>query len=131
MTSRSLLAAASLAILAAFAAPASGIAQPAREVRVDVYGDDPCPDASDPEEIVVCGRQPEEERYRIPQELRRNPEARRESSWGARAMDLEDAQRFTRPNGCSPVGSNGQTGCNQELIRQWYAERRANRGNRR
>jgi hypothetical protein len=96
-----------------------------RESTLIIYGDDPCPRSANSDEIVVCARRPEEERYRIPARLRERPDRRMESSWGARVADLEEAQRFTRPNGCSVVGSNGQTGCTQAMIRQWFAERRA------
>jgi hypothetical protein len=40
---------------------------------------------------------------------------------------MEEATRFTRPNGCSAVGSWGQTGCLEAAIRNWLAERRAAR----
>lgn len=122
------LAALALTLLSA-TAPARA-EPPERERHVIVYGNDTCPAPETEDEIVVCGRQPEEERYRIPRELRRNPDDRRETGWGAAALDLDDAQRWTRPNGCSPVGSNGQTGCSQDMIRQWYAERRAARAGR-
>src|SRR3546814_14749889 len=39
---------------------------------VIVYGDDPCPQ-SQGSDIVVCARKGEEERYRIPEPLRRDP----------------------------------------------------------
>ena len=107
------------------ASPAPGEA-PAREESVIVYGDDPCPAAEDPEEIVVCARRPEDERYRIPAPLRHGPEPL-ERSWSNQAAELEDAQRDTRPNSCSVVGSFGQTGCTQQMIRNWHAERRARR----
>lgn len=109
----------------ALSAPAAG-APPERETSAVVYGDDPCPVASDPTEIVVCARRPEEERYRIPAPLRRG-ERPSETSWTTQASDLENAQRDTRPGSCSPVGAFGQTGCTQELLRQWFAERRARR----
>ena len=96
---------------------------PQRETRLVVYGDDPCPE-SGPDEIVVCARRPEEERYRIPAPLRRS-ERRTETSWSSRAAELEEAQRDTRPDSCSVVGSFGQTGCTQQMLRQWRAERRA------
>jgi hypothetical protein len=99
---------------------------PERETSLIVYGEDPCPAAKDEEEIVVCARRPEEERYRIPAPLRRGDELS-ERSWSNQAAELEDAQRDTRPNGCSVVGSFGQTGCTQQMIRNWYAERRARR----
>ena len=99
---------------------------PEREASMVVYGDDPCPAPEDEDEIVVCARRPEEERYRIPEPLRRSEQAP-EQSWGSQVEQLEEAQRDSRPGSCSPVGSFGQSGCQQQLIRQWYAERRARR----
>ena len=102
---------------------ASASAQPPeRQENVIVYGDDPCP-ASEGDEIVVCARRPEEERYRIPAPLRRGGQP--ETSWANNAAALEDAQRDTRPDSCSVVGSFGQTGCTQQMLRNWHAERRA------
>ncbi len=96
---------------------------PDRIINLTVYGDDPCPQAVG-EEIVVCARRPDSERYRIPKSLRnRNePTAR---SWGSRSEELEEASRGTRPNGCSVDGSYGQTGCFQQMMNQWARERRA------
>ncbi|MFN3593030.1 MAG: hypothetical protein ACK4TG_12710, partial [Thermaurantiacus sp.] len=34
-----------------------------RTRTVLVYGDDPCPKSENPDEIIVCARRPEEERY--------------------------------------------------------------------
>lgn len=104
----------------------AGAQAPVRERSLVVYGEDPCPQPADPEEIVVCARLPESERYRIPPRLRRGPD-RIETSWGSRAETLEEAQRDTRPDGCSVVGTWGQTGCRQELLRRWAAERRMRR----
>lgn len=93
-----------------------------------VFGDDPCPKAADGE-IIVCGRLPESERYRIPKQLRKKPreESGPSASWASRAATLEEAQRFTMPNSCTAVGSNGQTGCTQAMLRQWFLERQADR----
>lgn len=115
-------------------APAPAPAQPelgAERVIINliVYGNDACPVPASEDEVVVCGRRPESERYRIPPELRDRGDPL-EISWGARAMDLEEAQRDTRPNSCSPVGSFGLTGCTQAMIRQWLAERRAREARR-
>jgi hypothetical protein len=96
---------------------------PQRESHVIVYGDDACPPSTD-DEIVVCGRRPEEERYRIPAPLRRGDRPA-ESSWTSQAEALDEAQRDTRPNSCSVVGSWGQSGCFEQMMRQWRAERRA------
>ncbi|WP_206185455.1 hypothetical protein [Sphingosinicella sp. CPCC 101087] len=119
------LAAALAGAAACLSVPAAG-QPPEREVSIIVYGDDPCPVAEDPEEIVVCARQPDEERYRIPEPLRRGEELS-ERSWSNQAAELEDAQRDSRPNSCSVVGSFGQTGCTQQMLRQWHDERRNRR----
>ena len=117
-------------MLASIALAAPGLAQnsgpPPREATLVVYGEDPCPRSTD-EDIVVCARRPEEERYRIPEPLRERPDRPAEVSWGSRSEDLENAQRDSRPGSCSVVGSGGQTGCTQDMIRQWFAERRARR----
>ncbi|HEX8239892.1 MAG TPA: hypothetical protein VF574_09160 [Allosphingosinicella sp.] len=116
-----------LAVLAgaALASPAAARAGelPERVESVTVYGDDPCP-KSQGDDIVVCGRKPETERYRIPKELRRSRDQRRGAAWATRVAEMEEATRFTRPNSCSVVGSWGQTGCLEAAIRNWVAERR-------
>jgi len=94
-----------------------------RTVSVVVYGDDPCPRATGGDEIVVCARRPDNERYRIPKELRKKEERPSEVSWASRVAGLEDAQRYTRPDSCSPVGTWGQTGCFQQMISQWLSAR--------
>lgn len=113
------------ALFVGLAAPATAVAQespPARESHVTVYGDDPCPPSTD-DEVVVCARRPDDERYRIPAPLRRS-ERRTEASWSSHAAELDELQRDTRPDSCSVVGSYGQSGCTQQMIRQWRAERR-------
>ncbi|MDQ8756736.1 hypothetical protein RCO27_10900 [Sphingosinicella sp. LHD-64] len=120
-----------LCVLAALLATSPALAQrvetgspPERESTLVVYGDDPCPQSSE-EEIVICARRPEEERYRIPAPLRQTEPT--EVAWGARVEDLENASRVGRPNSCSVVGVYGQGGCTQQMIRDWYAERRSRR----
>ncbi len=105
--------------------PASARAEdlPERVENIVVYGDDPCPKPRG-DDIVVCGRKPETERYRIPKELRRSRDQRRGAAWATRVAEMEEATRFTRPNSCSVVGSWGQTGCLESAIRNWIAERR-------
>lgn len=88
-----------------------------------VYGDDPCPRSSD-EEIVVCAREPESERYRIPKRLRRTTPDAADRSWGDRVQVLEMVGRQGTPNSCSPIGTNGQTGCLSQFLRQAREERR-------
>lgn len=97
-----------------------------RVVNVTVYGSEPCPKGSGGE-IVVCGRRPDNERYRIPKELRKREQQPSETSWASRAAALEEASRPSMPGSCSPVGSWGQTGCFQQMLRQWGAARAAAR----
>ncbi|MBV9932439.1 MAG: hypothetical protein JO013_16055 [Alphaproteobacteria bacterium] len=101
-------------------APAEG--PPQKVVNVTVYGNDPCPKSSDGV-IVVCGRRSDNERYRIPKELRHRGEQPSETSWASRTRALEEASRPSMPGSCSPVGSWGQTGCFQQMLRQWAAAR--------
>jgi len=93
-------------------------------VQVDVFGDDPCPKGVG-DEIVVCARLPEAERFRIPAPLRRSKFERKDQSWVARARDIEETGRAQRPNSCSAVGSGGQTGCFDKFIRDAAAQRQA------
>ena len=72
----------------------------------------------------MCGRRPESERYRIPESLRRSSRPA-ETSWSSHAAELEEVQRDYRPDSCSVIGSWGQSGCTQQMMRQWRAERRA------
>lgn len=86
-----------------------------------VYGDDPCPASTD-DEITVCARLDEGERFRIPKDLRGNPNAPQNQAWAERVKSLETvgAAGF---NSCSPTGADGITGCTTELIDQAYAEK--------
>jgi hypothetical protein len=120
-------AAATTALVALLSSPAAAQeAPPERTITVTVYGNDPCPDTStSSNEIVVCARRPENDRYRIPKELRNRNEPLSETAWGSRVAGLEEESRPSMPGSCSAVGSYGQTGCRAELLRQWYAERRA------
>lgn len=98
---------------------------PSRQSTLVVFGNDPCPASGADNEVVVCARRPEEERYRIPRRIRERQPI--ETSWASRVEGLENESRQMRPNSCSVVGSNGFTGCTAEMVRQWYAERRARR----
>lgn len=88
---------------------------------VIVYGDDPCP-VSSGNEITVCARKSEGERYRIPAPLRETPSATSEA-WNQKVLAYETVGR-TGTNSCSPVGSGGALGCTQKLIDAAYAEKR-------
>ncbi len=109
--------------------PAQGGGETARtiasvdDVRVNqliVYGNDPCPRSSD-EEIIVCVKRPENDRYRIPAPLRESP-GPASNSWANRASELQYVGR-TGTGSCSPSGPGGATGCLMQFINQARAER--------
>jgi hypothetical protein len=84
---------------------------------VVVIGDDPCPTSSNPDEIIVCARRPEEERFRIPRELRDAERAasiaRADRVGENRAALASGRDSATGIGSCSPVGPGGITGCTQ------------------
>lgn len=89
---------------------------PMRMSTLLVFGDDPCP-TSTPDEIVVCARIPESERYRVPKRLRDARKLPANEPWTNTVRQLEYISRVGTPNSCSPVGSAGQTGCYQQFLR--------------
>ena len=101
--------------------PAPAIAQNTRVSEVIVYGTDPCPRSTD-DEIVVCARKPETERYRIPERLREGGSLQSRQAWAARAKQFEVVGR-SGINSCSPVGPGGWTGCTEQLIKQTFNDR--------
>ena len=88
------------------------------------YGDEQCPPPQD-DEIIVCARLPESERYRIPEPLReKKPDTVGGMSWASHVESYDNVARLSRPNSCSAVGSYGWTGCAAQALRDWFAERR-------
>ena len=105
--------------LAMLAAPAA--AQNADSIsEIIVYGSDPCPRSTD-DEVVVCARKPESERYRIPERFRTGGPRQTREAWANRARALETVGA-TGINSCSPVGPAGFTGCLTQVIKQARAE---------
>ena len=80
------------------------------------------PTPTSPDEITVCARKDEGERFRIPEALRGmdSPAAR---SWTDRVLAYETITRKGTLS-CSPVGAGGSLGCTQKLIDAAYAEKR-------
>ncbi len=92
--------------------------------QVIVYGDDQCA-ASSSDEIVVCNRLPEAERYRVPQIFRGgSPLDPRNNAWANKVVAVERIGRFGTDS-CSPTGLGGFTGCTQALVAGAKAERQA------
>ena len=108
--------------LAALPASATAQAQP-RVNEIIVYGTDPCPRSTD-DEVVVCARKPESERYRIPEALRQGGSIQSRTAWAERARVFETVSD-TGINSCSPVGPAGYTGCTIELINEAFRARQA------
>lgn len=108
--------------LPATVAPTPAVAQNGRISEIIVYGTDPCPRSTD-DEVVVCARKPESERYRIPERLRSSGPRQTRESWANKAIAFETYGR-TGINSCSPVGPAGFTGCTQQLINNAFKERR-------
>ncbi len=89
----------------AFAAPATAQDEAGDKVNmVIVYGDDECPQSGEGE-ITVCARKAENERYRIPENLRfsDNPE---NTAWTQRVESYEMVGSFGTLS-CSPAGQVG------------------------
>jgi hypothetical protein len=87
-----------------------------------VYGNDPCP-ISQGDEITVCARKDESERYRIPKDMRETPSTRSEA-WASRVRAYERVGK-TGTQSCTAVGAGAWTGCAQQLIDKAYAEKQA------
>jgi len=103
------------------AMPQPSFAQAGSRVsEIIVYGNDPCPRSTD-DEVVVCARKPESERYRIPERLRSTGSRQSREAWANRAKSFETVGA-TGINSCSPVGPSGFTGCMKQLIDQNKAE---------
>lgn len=122
----------SVAATARAAPPAEDADAPAPPEKISaliVYGNDPCP-RSTGDEIVVCAREPESERYRIPKRFRgkKKPLAS-QGAWSNTVQQLEWVSRRGLPNSCTPIGSNGATGCYDQFLAQARAERQYDKDN--
>ena len=83
-----------------------------------VYGDDPCPPSTG-DQITVCARKAEGERYRIPEALRTS-QSPANDAWNNRVIAYETVGKSGALS-CSPVGAGGWTGCLNEMIKTAYA----------
>jgi len=122
------LATATAALLLAVApgqaqAPVSGpgrLAEP-KVSELFIYGDDPCP-ASTNDLINVCVRLPDGDRYRIPENLRSDPNDVANQAWATRATEMQYVGR-SGIGSCSTTGPGGMTGCFSDIVRAARAER--------
>jgi hypothetical protein len=95
--------------------PASAAAQ-SSQAEVVVYGNDPCPRSTD-DQIVVCSRRPENERYRLPKNQQLQGSRQERQSWANKSQSVMTAGA-TGINSCSPVGPGGHTGCMIQQIQR-------------
>lgn len=110
-------------VAAAQDAPTQG--QPPERIRsILLKPGEQCPKATSETEVVVCA--PIEAPYRIPRQFRQAPYSPASNSWVNRVETLDQVSRVNGavPGSCSPVGSAGFSGCVQQMIQQWAAERR-------
>jgi len=119
---------AALLLSSAFAAPALAqadqpLVDPSGEKvnQLIVYGNDPCPKAASDDEITVCARKEEAERFRIPEALRQSGSPKNDA-WNNKVVAYEMVGRGGALS-CSPTGAGGWTGCAQQLINKAYAEK--------
>lgn len=98
-----------------------------RQKLVTVYGTDQCPKQVDPDEIIICVRKPDEDRYRIPPSVRVDTKADGAFEGSNRKALLGDASGGAGGGigSCSAVGAGGGTGCNQAFQDQYRAARKA------
>ena len=109
-------------VIAGLAAiPQPSFAQAGSRVsEIIVYGNDPCPRSAD-DEVVVCARKPEADRYRIPERFRSSGPRQTREAWANRARAFETVGA-TGINSCSPDGPSGCTGCLKQVNDQAKAE---------
>lgn len=88
---------------------------------VIVYGTDECPAPAEGE-ITVCARKAEDERFRIPENLRLS-DSPQNTSWAERVERFEMIGDFGTMS-CDPAGVGGWTGCTQQMINAAYADKR-------
>ena len=123
MRKTAILSAAAIAVSSFAIFPASAQDQPGDRVnQLVIYGDDVCPPSTG-NEIVVCARKDESERYRIPETLRGGElgEAKNQS-WSERVRSYEYVGKDGAQT-CSASGAFGFTGCTQQLLKTAYAEK--------
>ena len=109
-----------VALAASPAAAQSGAAEP-KVNQLIVYGDDQCPESTG-DEITVCARLEESERYRIPESLRQL-DGPQNQAWANKVKSFETVGDFG-PLSCTAAGAGGELGCTAKMIEAAYAEKR-------
>lgn len=102
--------------------PASAAPNSDKVNMVIIFGNDECP-PSQGDEITVCARKDESERYRIPAPFRNAPSGQNEA-WTNRVVAYESVSASGLQS-CSPVGAGGWTGCESRFIKNGMADRKS------
>jgi hypothetical protein len=102
--------------LAPLSTMASSAAAQKTERKLTIYGNDPCP------ADTICVVAPEEERFRIPKNLRQGLPSPENQSWSVRSQDTLDVGR-SGTGSCTNSGSGGWTGCWQKAMQEAKRER--------
>ncbi len=91
---------------------------------IDIYGNDRCP-SSNGQDIVVCVRHKDSERYRIPQTLREQaPSPQAAGNNGLAAMQSTGASGV-QINSCNTIGAGVAVGCTKQAADAWAAQKAA------
>jgi len=90
--------------------PAPAAAQ-AGQIRMDVYGNDPCLTG------YICIRHKDSERYRLPKDQQLQGTRQERQSWANRSQAITTAGQ-TGIGSCSAVGPGGREGCLVKEIQQ-------------
>lgn len=115
-----LVPAATFAALAVAASPAAAQSADEKINMVIAYSESECPVAQ-PGEVVVCEILVEEERYRIPSNLRYSTDPANQSL--ARQVDQIKYVGDFGAMSCEPAGAGGFTGCNQKFVEAWAKDK--------
>ena len=110
-------------VLAAFAAASAPAAAQSADEKINMviaYSEAECPVAQ-PGEVVVCEILVEEERYRIPSNLRYSDNPANQSL--ARQVDQIKYVGDFGAMSCNPAGAGGFTGCTQKFIEAAYKDK--------
>ncbi len=101
-----------------------------RQRMVTVFGAEPCPKPTSPDEIVVCARLPASEIYRIPPPLRQANNKRISPFQANRNLLLGDSAGGAGGaiGSCTTVGGSGSIGCTRKDIDAWAKDRASRMG---
>ena len=84
--------------------------------EVIVFGNDPCPRSTD-DQVVVCSRRPERDRYRLPKNQQLQGTRQQRQSWANKSQQLMTVGNVGTGS-CSAVGPGGREGCLTQQIQQ-------------